>query len=545
MSRCPQMIIALLVVASTSTASYAHAQDHRGTLVMAVGREPTHPIPYIGPPLTENADIADQMFMRLAGLSPGTRTTGDDAMVPELASSWRRINATTVEFTIDSRARWHDGTPVTSRDVTFAWQLIKAPELGVDLAPFALIESVEIRDQRRVRFHYSRPSAEQVYVAGFLVQPMPAHLLESIPPAELATSDYVNHPIGNGPYRYSRRVPGQFIELRADANFFLGRPGLSHLVVRIVPSPDARLNLLLSGETDVMPNLLPSQRNRVEQRSDMRVINSPNNLIMYLLFNSKTPGDPTVTHPILDDVRVRQALALAIDRRAAATTGYGPSTQTPRAVRSQAWYWLGGAPDAGAANTATAKSLLDEAGWRDLDGDGVRERNDTTLTLKIIYPSQSAVRGVIATQVEQWWSGIGVDVDLAPITGPIWAEQRRGGNFDVDITAVNQDPSPSSLTQSWSCAAAAQPGSSNVAHWCDPRFDNLLKMADNSADPVRAFRRALLRMAEWQPAVTVAAPINAVAVHSRYENVIIRPAKTWTHLWQWRIKPGAALPRDR
>jgi peptide/nickel transport system substrate-binding protein len=520
-------------------------QARGGTVVMAFGREATHPMPYIGTARTENADLADQLFLRLTGLSPATRTTGDGAMVPELARSWRRIDPRTVEFDIDPRASWHDGVPVTSRDVLFAWRLIRAPELGVDQAPFALIDSVTAIDRHRVRFHYARPSTEQVYVAGFLVQPMPAHLLERIPMAELSTSDFVTHPIGNGPFRYVRRVPGQFIELRANPDFFLGRPGITRLVIRLVPSSEARLNLLLSGETDLLANLSEAEERRVQEREAFRIVSAPSNLIMYLLFNSKVAGDPTTDHPILSDLRVRQALALAVDRHAVATTGYGATTKTPRAIRSEAWYWIGGSPDAGRPDLPRAMALLDAAGWRDRDGDGIRDRDGVPLALKMIYPAQSATRVAIATQVEQMWRQVGVAAELAPISGPIWVEQRNAGQFDVDIAAINQDPSPSSLTQSWSCAAARQAGSSNIGRWCDPAFDRLLQAADNAADPVTAFRRALDRMAEWQPAVTVAAPINRVAVHRRYTNVIIRPSKAWTHLWQWRVAEGAALPRDR
>ena len=538
--------IPLLLVATLALPGIAPALPGQGgTVVMAFGREPTHPMPYIGSARTENADVADQLFLRLTALSAATRTTGDRAMEPELASSWRRIDARTVEFTLDPRARWHDGVPVTSRDVLYAWQLIHAPALGVDLAPYALIDSVTATDPRRVRFHFARPSSEQVYLAGFHVQPMPAHLLERIPPAELAASDFASHPIGNGPYRWVRRVPGQFIELRADPDFFLGRPGITRLWIRIVPSSEARLNLLLSGETDVLANLSEAEERQVSRRDAFRIVSAPSNLVMYLLFNAKVAGDPTTDHPILSEERVRRALALAVDRRAIATTSYGAATQTPLAIRSQAWYWLGGTPDPGQPDVARAVALLEEAGWRDSDGDGIRERAGRRLALQVIYPAQSATRAAIATQVEQMWRGVGVDVELAPISGPIWVERRNAGQFDVDIAAISQDPSPSSLVQSWSCRAAAQPGSSNVGHWCDAEFDRLLDLADHAPDPVAGFRRALARMAAWQPAVMVAAPINRVAVHRRYEHVIIRPSKAWTHLWQWRVREGAALPRDR
>ena len=97
----------------------------------------------------------------------------------------------------------------------------------------------------RVRFR--RPSSEQVYVAGFLLQPLPAHLMANIAPDSMSTSAFARAPVGNGPYRFVRREPGQSVELRAVDNFFLGRPGIARVIFRVVPTVDAQVNLLLAG----------------------------------------------------------------------------------------------------------------------------------------------------------------------------------------------------------------------------------------------------------------------------------------------------------
>ncbi len=522
----------------------AQAAAPAGTLVMAVPADP-RPIPYVTFRGTHDADVADQLFLRLAGLGPSLRTTGDAAMQPELASSWRRLDSVTVEFTIDPRARWHDGAPVTSRDVTFTWRLIRDPALGVDQAPFALLDSVTAADPRHVTFHFNRPSSEQVYVAGFQFQPLPAHLLAALPTDSIATSSFAASPVGNGPYRFVRRVPGQLYELRAAASFFRGTPGLARLVFRVIPDATARFTALLSGETDVMDNLTPSQATTVRDRNGLHTVAIPNNLVVYLLFNARTPGDPTTAHPILTDSRVRRALALALDRRTIARTTFGRSTLAPEAVRSQAWNWLGTIPPPATADRSAAQRLLAAAGWRDSDGDGTLDRDGQPLALHIIYPAPSAARSAIAVQVERMLQAVGVHAILEPLDGPVWYGRRRAGAFDIDISAVNQDPTPLSLVQSWSCGSASQATSSNVGHWCDPEFDRLLAAAGRARDPEAGYRLALARMAEWRPAVTVAAPINLIAVHARYTNVIAHPIKTWTDLWRWRVRPGAELPRDR
>jgi len=521
------------------------AQVPAGTLVMGVRQEPTAPIPYLGPPTTGNADVTDQLFLRLATLGPTARTTGDNAMTPELASRWSRIDATTVDFTLDPRAHWHDGVPVTAADVVFTWDLIHTPGLGVDLAAFALIKSVTATSPSQFRVTFTRASSEQVYTVGFLLQPLPAHLLAQMPANAIAGSDFARSPIGNGPFRFERRVPGRSLELRADPTFFLGRPGLKRLVFLHVPSTDAQVNLLLAGQTDVMSDVPATALDRIAKQGSFRFVTAPGNFVTYILFNARSPDDPTRAHPILTDSLTRRALALSIDRAAIARQAFGPGVQTPRAVRSQAWFWVGGAMDAGRADTARARTLFRAAGWQDRDGDGLLDRDGVPLRLGIIYPVQSSVFSAIAVQLQQMWRTMGVQLDLEPIDGSVWIERRKAGRFDIDIAGANQDPSPSSLAQSWSCASARTAGSSNVGHWCDPEFDRLRDRAPTLPDPISGFRAALTRMAAWQPAIVTAAPANRVAVHQRFEHAIVRPSKAWTSLWQWRVKADAMLPRDR
>lgn len=516
----------------------------QGTLAMGIRQDATIPVPYLGPATAGNALVTDQLFLRLTGLGTSGVTVGDDVMVPELARRWFRQDSLTVDFELDPRARWHDGTPVTARDVVFGWESLRKPVLGVTQAPFALIRSVEALDTRTVRFRFHRRSGEQVYVAGFLVQPLPAHLLARVPTDSLTTSEFVRAPIGNGPYRFVRREPGQFVELRADSTFFLGKPGISRLVFRLVPASDAQVNLILSGELDVMTDAPASALPQLTRSSTHRIVHSPGSFITYLLFNSRSPSDSGLPHPILTDPRVREALTLALDRNRIAATSFGPGAETPRSLRSQAWYWLGGGKDDGRANRSRAMMLLREAGWRDSDGDGILDRDGKQLALTVIYPVQSPLFAGIGVQVEQMWRALGVAVQLEPIDGPVWLQQRRAGRFDVDIAGAEQDPSPSSLSQSWSCASASAAGSSNVGRWCDPEFDRLRDAAPASEDPIAVFRTALDRMADWGPMIPFA-PTNRVVVHRRYDNVTVRASRAWTALWRWQIRPGAALPRDR
>jgi len=516
-----------------------------GTVVFAIGEDPTLPLPAITD-RSANTDLADQLFLRLAILGPTFRTAGDNAMTPQLARRWRRLDPRTLVFELDPRARWQDGTPVSARDVVFTFQLMMDPLVGKGRIVFESVAQVDALDDQSVRVRFKRPFAEQLYLFAFNMQPLPAHVLSGIAPGALARSDFATGPIGNGPYRYVRRVPGQFVELRADPAFFLGRPTIARVVLRIVPDPAARANLLLAGETDVMGDVSVPDAARIGERPQLRLVNISHTLLLWMAINQRAPTDTARVHPLLGDRRVREALRLALDRQTMARAVFGPSAGVPDAAQSQLWSWVTGGTLSGARrDVAAARARLAAAGWRDRDGDGLLERDGVPLRLTMIYPSTSGARHTFALQAQAMWREVGVDVQLDRLDPAGYEARRVAGRFDLEIFAVYQDVTPSSLTQTWSCVAAANPQSNNKIRWCDPTFDRLVASAETATDPIVAYRSALLRMASEVPAIFLAAPLNQVAVHARYSNVQIWPVKNWLSLWQWRVRPDAALPRDR
>jgi peptide/nickel transport system substrate-binding protein len=515
-----------------------------GTVVVAIPADPTLPLPAISDQ-TFDTDLADQLFLRLAILGPTLRTAGDKAMTPMLATRWQRVDPLTLVFELDPRARWQDGTPVTARDVVFTWRLMTDPSVGKGRIMMEPVAAVEPMGTSAVRVRFKRPFAEQLYLFAFNMQPLPAHLLEKIPATAIARSDFATGPVGNGPYRYVRRVPGQFVELRADPSFFLGAPTIARVVLRIAADATARTNLLLAGETDVMGDVAAPDASKIRGVPSLALVNISHNLVLWVGINQRAVGR-NAPHPILTDRRVREAMRLALDRETMATSVFGPGTGVPDAAQSQLWSWVtDGSLRSAPQNVARARTLLAEAGWRDSDGDGIVERNGAPLRLQLMYPSSSGPRHTLAVQAQAMWRAVGVDVVLNRIERADFSERLAAGRFDLTIDGGNQDPTPSSLTQRWSCAAAADSASLNTTRWCDPTFDRLLASAETAADPVAAYRAALTRMGSEVPAIVLAAPPNQVAVHRRYANVQIWPAKSWLSLWQWRVRPDAALPRDR
>jgi peptide/nickel transport system substrate-binding protein len=522
----------------------AAAQSSASSIVIVTGQEATAPVPTLmegAQASVGNFDIADQLFLKLAQLGPTLMTAGDRAFEPLLARSWTRRDSLTLAFDLDPRATWHDGAPVTAADVVFTFARARDPSLAPRLAELLQrIVSVTAEGDRRVVFRFSRSYAEQLYDAVFHVAPLPSHLLAKLPAAALATDPYVQAPVGSGPYRWVRRVPGEFIELAANERFFLGAPAIRRVFFRVATDADARLNLLLGGQADATENIPPPRANleRVAANHDLRIVPVPSPTVGFLLFNQRDPRDRDRPHPILSDLDTRRALGLALDRRLMVRAVFGNAGEVPYGPASPILWIRHGAPAPLGGNPKEARRLLAARGWTDHDGDGVLDRDGRPLALTLLLPVTSAIRQQMALQVQEQLRQIGVRVDLERLEFPIYSERRGAGRFDIDFSSTSQDPSPSGLSQAWSCS-----GGTNVARYCDPAVDSLLAVANRATDHAGDAWHAVLRRIEGDaPAVFMYAPSYMYAVHRRFGNVTIRPESSWLALRQWTVG-GQAAPR--
>jgi peptide/nickel transport system substrate-binding protein len=536
-------------LALTTTVAWAHAVHAQGSadasrIVILIGAEAFAPVPTLNEGAqssTANSDVADQMFLHLAELGPTLLTAGDRAFEPRLARGWTRRDSVTLVFDLDPRARWQDGVPVTSQDVVFTLARARNPMLAPTISKLLRrIVSVTAEGERRVVFRYSRPYAEQLYDAVYHAAPLPAHLLARIPAESLATSAFVQAPVGNGPYRWVRRVSGQFIELEADPRFFLGAPAIRHVFFRLAGDPQARLNLLLGGEGDATETV-PAPRSNVDRviaQQSLRVVPYPSSTVAYLLFNQRDPRDSTRPHPNLSDRDVRRAIGLALDRPRMVRATFGNLAEVPYGPTSPLLWIRHGAPAPAPQNVPEARRLLRARGWTDQDGDGILDKDGRSLVLGLILPSSSAFRMQLAQIAQEQLRQVGIRLELETLENQLWVERRTEGRFDIDFSGTSQDPSPSSLSQGWSCD-----GGTNVAHYCDRRVDSLIDAATFATTNVQQAWIAVLRQIEDDaPAVFLYAPTLQAVVPRRFANVRIRPESLWLRLREWTLAGASSRP---
>lgn len=532
----------VLFAAALALAPALRAQADHGSIVVITGQYPGLPIPTLVQG-SSNQDVADLLFLRLARMGPTLSTSGDADFAPQLARHWTRRDSLTLIFELDPRARWQDGVPVTSGDVVFSFARARDPAINPTSAELLRsVASVTALDGHRVAIRFTHWYPSQFYDATYQVQILPAHLLESLAPAALATSNFARAPVGDGPYRWVRGVAGQFVELAADTSFFLGAPKLDRVIFRAAADGDARMNLLLSGEGDALENILPvSNQDRVRADTALRLVAVPSFTIGYFLYNERDPADTGRANPILGDREVRRALTLAIDRETMTRSIFGPDATVPIGPASLS-LWVRPPEPAARQDTAGARRALASAGWGARGNDGIAVRGGRRLRLDVIFPNTSAARRQIALQAQAQWRAVGVDAELEPLDFPTYLDRRKAGRFDIDVTAVNQDPNPTGLTQSWTCAGI---GGSNVGHFCDFRVDSLIAAASVATDGLELWRQVLRTIDADAAAAFVFAPAAMIAVHRRFEHVVIHPESFWSGLGAWSVAPGRQLPRDQ
>jgi peptide/nickel transport system substrate-binding protein len=541
--RIRRLLIPALLCAAVPAAAQQRGNDH-GSVVIIMGQEPSTPIPTL---LNGSANIAvsDLLFLRLARPGPGLTTTEERSFEPQLARSWSRRDSLTLVFELDPRARWHDGTPVTARDVVTSFARMRDSTVDPQRALLLrYLATVTAENEHRVAMKFRRAYPGQFYDASYHVQPLPAHLVEQIPrgPA-FASSEFVKNPVGNGPYRWVRRDPGRQLELQANPGFFLGAPKLDRVVFLTARDPEAQMNLLLDGTADLFEAVPPvSGPVRLARSRSTRLLTVPSLSVLYLLINQRAPGDRERLHPILGDVEVRRALAMGLYRLNLARSTYGRFALPAEAPAAQAHWTRGLVPGGPGYQPAAARALLARRGWRDENGDGVLEKNGVSLVLRLSVPATSATRAIMAPQVQEQLRRIGVRVEIVRLDFPVFIERRSKGEFDLDLSVANMDPSPSGIVQSWSCAGRA---GSNVAWYCNTALDSLLDRTIYTRDgSEKSWRSAYAMLQADVPAVFLASPANSIAVHTRYRNVSFRPESLYGDLWRWSVDPGRRIARD-
>jgi peptide/nickel transport system substrate-binding protein len=451
-------------------------------------------------------------------VAPGLTTVDTPTTAPELmlAESITRVDDVTWDITVRKDARFSNGLPVTGADVEFSYQSVLAPGSdSVYRKTFSeKIKRVEATGEYTARFTLQRPLATLM-----------TDLDHGILSAKGADKNgrFGNKPIGAGPYRITY-LDSQKAKLEENPHYHLGRPRLPKAEIRFVRDPAARILMLVGGSADLLPNAVRLDLvDDVSSRPGVVVDNGPSQILTYLMFNN---ADPTLAKK-----QVRQALALALDRkalieakftgRAILATGLIPPNAPFYEPNVARWDY----------DPARAKKLLDEAGYPDPDGDGPAPR------LSLTYKSSAddfrlGVARVIATQL----SAIGVAVEVRSFEFNTFFADVKSGQYQLASMQTAEIGNPDfyyAYFHSRRIPTPEDPNATNRWRYRSARVDELCQAGRDILDPAKRkeiYSEVQKLVAEDVPIVPLWHEDNIVLSNRDVTGFVITPNARWSGL---------------
>lgn len=505
-----------------------------GTLVVLADREPDQLNP-----LTFSSNAAYHpvhlMFRALA-----LRDSTLSGMAPDLAESWVMEDDSTLVIALRQGVKWHDGTPVTADDVVFTIERQRDPQTAAPRqADVAAVRNVRARDSATVEITMNRTGPYAVN-AILEVMPVPRHLLESVASGDMRNSAFGRNPVGNGFYRFGTWTAGQNLTLHVNEQR-QDRAAIERIIMRFLPDMNSAITELLSGQGDLIAKLPADQRARVGAAEHVVVYNGPRVRPAWIAWNTRRAP--------LDDVRVRRALSMAVNRAEIASALFGDVGEVayspiPTAMREHS-------PDVDPLtyDTAVARELLEQAGWRDTNGDGLVDRDGQPLRIEVDYISTDPTRRDVLVAMQSMLREIGVTMVPRAYESTAWVTRLREGDFAGSFWGWGWGPSVAgSNAEMIFHSRSRPPGGPNFAGSGGPRMDALIDSALVETDTTRA-RAVWSELEQLMIDDAVYAPIymdpELFALHARFSNVRFRGIEWTEDLPYWYIEPADRLPRDR
>jgi len=464
------------------------------------------------------------------------------AIVPRLAESWAwSEDGRTLTFRLRPGVRFHDGVPLTSADVLFTYERLIDPKSKAHgrLDGFLSVERVAAPDPGTVVVTYREPYAPAL--RAWQVPILPAHRYRG---ADFETAPENRSPIGAGPFRFVAWETGRRIVLRANEDYWGGRPALDEFVFQFQPSLDTALLALLSGEVDyakLTASAWEARRGDSEFASRYRVMNFTPLFFYYIAWR----GDGS--NPFFADPAVRRALGLALDRQGYVRSvlhGLGEPIASPFAplLPSQD---AGRPPEQEAAEAGPlrfdpdeAARLLDMAGWRIDRRTGQRARGGLPFRFTLLVFAGSEDHIQFAQVAQDALARIGVTMRVERLDWPALYARLKSGAFEAALSGFTPPPDPDSLYGMLHSSQIG--GGQNYAAYRDPEVDRWMDEGRRTPDsPARTalYRRVEERLATTQPYACLFAPTVVGAINARFEMVHPSPMGIIGHV------PGALAIR--
>ncbi|HKS44947.1 MAG TPA: peptide ABC transporter substrate-binding protein [Amycolatopsis sp.] len=476
----------------------AQAQDVGKVLRVALVQEIDHLNPFL-------ASFASSVMvgrMTWEYLTPPSAE--DNTPSRALATDWKTSDdKLTWTFTIRQGIRWSDGQPVTAKDVAYTYNRIMTDKAAQEANGTYVenFETVTAPDDATLVIKTRKPQASMTAID---IPVVPEHIWSKIAKVDDPSTDSpAVAGVGDGPFVISEYRPNQLIRLKANPDYWRGRPKIDELQFISYTNADAAVNALRNGEVDVVNRLTATQFDSLRGQSGITTNKAIGRRYRELLIN---PGARNADRrPIgdgnaaLEDVNLRRAIARALDPRTLIDKvlgGYGQLGGGIVPASFPVYHWEPTASQRYGYDVAAANAQLDQAGYP-RGADGVRtDKNGKPLNLRLLGKSSEDFSQRAADYVVSWLGAVGIKVTKQLVSDNELDERTSNGTYDLAFSGWGTSPDPDYVLAKQTCAALPAVGgsSSSASMFCDPEFDRLYQQESTELDPAR--RAELVKQAQ-------------------------------------------------
>lgn len=497
-----------------------------GKLVLGTTAAPTLFNPYYSTD-TSSSTLEGFMFSGLVTVDGDFNPEGD------LAESWEfSDDGLTWTFHLRENVKWHDGEDFTADDVVFSYGIpLDEGYIGPRGLAFEIIDEINKVDDHTVEFVLSEPYAPFITItAQFEV--LPKHILGDVPIADLGKDKFnTKEPIGTGPFKFKEWKEGEYIELEANDDYFLGKPKLDGIIYKIVPDMNTLMAQLEVGDinmTGISPQYIETA-NKLQEKGKIEVTSGPANAFEYIGYNLR--------NELFQDKKVRQALTHAIDKASiveALLDGAGVVADGPGSPANWAFN-----PDMPKFeyDPEVAKKILKEAGWEP-NSAGVLEKDGKKFEFVLKTTSANEVRQQIAEVVQQQLNEIGIKVSIEVLEWSAYVEQTSPPlwNFDAIVAgwSIGSDPDPT-----WFWHSSEIENGLNYNGYSNKKVDELLSENTKISDldeRKRIIAEADAIVAEDQPNTFLYYVAGSLANAPNLKGPKYNAANTYYKIHEWYIE---------
>ncbi len=432
-----------------------------------------------------------QAVIVMRSLLYDTLLTYDKGLNPQpmLAKSWKVTpDGLTWTFDLVENATWHDGQPLTSADVAFTYKYIIDNKIKTMFNYVKHIAKVEAPDVHTVVLTYEKPIASTLtdLCNVFIIA---KHKWEKIPGQEAATYDN-KQPLGSGPFKFTAWKKNDYMSFEVNENYWRKKLAIKQVIFSFFASRDPMIMSLKKGDIHAIGSELPPLAAvALKKEKGIKIVQAPNLYYRHICINASTFGQG---HPALRDARVRRALTMTVDKNHLAKVIHlGLARPGLSVVMDATPFFFNKDLKPYAFDLAKAGALLDEAGWKDTDNDGVRDKDGRELSLKLLVISRWPEEMRAAEMIRDWWKQIGVKLTLQSADGgTILAELFPDYKQDMYLWGFTGQPDPNF---SLSIYTSGQIRKWNGAGYENKEYDELYEKQAETVDK-EARRKLIYKM---------------------------------------------------